>query len=149
MAHADNGDPFHRLVRAFFLALLISLVGQIGQQLFQICLGGDPVHRHDLHHTAIQFSVPHIALGECLDLQSRDQKIPGLHRIAEEIIIVHIIDFKAGVFHAFLWCRSLLRFSDILAAIHLVGYFLRHKGKLCGHLIADFFFLWFQFFSDR
>ena len=98
MSHADDGDALHGLIRIFFLALLVGLVGQIGEEFLQVCLGSDTVDRHDLHHPAVKFTVPDIALRERLDLQRCNQQVTGFHGVAEEVVVVDVVDLETGVF---------------------------------------------------
>lgn len=69
MPHADDGDPLHGLAGILLFPLFIGLIRQVGNQFLEIGFGGDPVDGHDLHHPAIQLSVPNVAGREGLDLQ--------------------------------------------------------------------------------
>ena len=98
MSHADDGDALHGLIRIFFLALLVGFIRKVRKKLLQVCLGGNAVDWHDLHHPAVQFTVPDIALRERLDLQRCDQQVTGFHGVAEEVIVVDVVDLETGVF---------------------------------------------------
>ena len=98
MSHADDGDALHGLIRIFFLAFLIGFIRKVRKKLLQVCLGGNAVDGHDLHHPAVQFTVPDIALRERLDLQCCDQQVTGLHGVAEEVVVVDVVDLETGVF---------------------------------------------------
>ena len=98
MSHADNSDALHGLIRIFFLAFLIGFIRKVRKKLLQVCLGGNAVDGHDLHHPAVQLTVPDIALRERLDLQCCDQQVTSFHGIAEEVIVVDIVDLETGVF---------------------------------------------------
>ena len=99
MSHADDGDALHGLIRIFFLALFIGFIRKIRKKLLQVCLGGNAVDGHDLHHPAVQFTVPDITLWERLDFQGGDEKVTGFHGIAEEVVVIDVVDFKTCVLH--------------------------------------------------
>ena len=98
VSHADDGDALHGLIRIFFLALFIGFIRKIRKKFLQVCLGGNAVDGHDFHHPAVQLTVPDIALRERLDLQRCDQQVAGFNRVAEEVIVVDVVDLETRVF---------------------------------------------------
>lgn len=99
MSHTNNGDLLHGLGRIFLFALFVGLVGEICFQLLQISLCSDTVDGHDLHHSAVLFAVPYIRLLKRLNLKRLNDKVTGFNGVAEEVIVIDIVDLKAGVLH--------------------------------------------------
>ena len=107
MSHADNSNTLHRLVRILLLALLIGLVRKIRKKLLQVSLGSNAIDRHDFYHSAVQLTVPDIALRERLDFEGSNQEVAGFNRIAEEVVVIHVVDLKAHVLHVLLQGRGI------------------------------------------
>lgn len=85
------------MIRIFFFPLFISSIWQVCQKLFEVGFRCNAVDRHNFYHPSIQFAVPDITLREGLNFQSLNQQVTGFYWIAEEIVVIDVIDLKTGI----------------------------------------------------
>ncbi len=97
MPHADKGDFLYRLARVFCLALLEGSIIEASNQLIEILARGNPVDGHDFDHTPVFLTVEQAACREWIDLQCLVEQFFGLYRVAEDIVVVDVIDVETRV----------------------------------------------------
>jgi hypothetical protein len=59
--------------------------------------GGDAVDGHDFPETAVFLTVEEVAGGELVEFEGFDEEVFGFEGVAENVVVVDVIDLEAGV----------------------------------------------------
>ena len=105
MPHAHECYLFDGFCRIFLLPFLPYGNIHVGKQPGKLACGGNPVDAENADLATIEQRVIDVAVGELLHAHRLADKAFGFQLVAEEFIVVYVIDFKARVKRIF--CRKL------------------------------------------
>ena len=97
MSHADKGDFFNGLIRCFCLAARPVANINIVYDFREFGSSRDAVDSENCNHAAIQFGVPEVVFRQGLHPEGFNDEAFCLQFIAEEIVIVYVIDLETCI----------------------------------------------------